>query len=222
MRAFLRLLALVFCCSLASAQTYPTKEVTVQPNATLPVVIVDGAKAGDIISIRFLPPSGFLLASAEVKTAGQPWTKVGKDTFTLTLSLGEAADKFHEAKFGGTLTPQIPGFGSGTITWDVSGKYRILGDHQGARDDRKRDPRGGLTTSKPGKGPTTEGKATHALTPVPNGFSISFVGTFTEEGSTTPFVGVHVRGTGADEATKTRCSSVHRRRGSARTGTTRT
>jgi len=164
-----------------NATEYP-KPFTVGPGDNGRQWIQKGLKVGDVMIVTFAAKPPYKLVSAYVtSSSGAAWTQTGF-TFKLIITKDIDTRSTLEAHWNGELSLDGPG-GVGQvkvkpkpITWDLTGLYTVLGDHEGAGDDLGRDPIGSLKSDKPnaGKPPVEAGKATY------DEATKSWVGTFTE------------------------------------------
>ncbi len=195
MKILLPALLMSCCLGLIQAESFtPTYTITKGSNGE--ATFTTSATAGDIIVVTFVAQSPYIMESATVEDPAKlGWKPNGGFSFKLIVPKGLDITKEHSAKFKGTLT--VKGTSDKKpepIPWDMDGKFKVLGAHQGVGHDQSRDPPATMTSDKPGNAPTTSGQATY------NPATGQFTGSFIEDGQN--FTGIFEGVVVADKATK--------------------
>jgi hypothetical protein len=160
-RIFLLVLPLsLSLISTASAETF-AKTVLVRPGDNGTLSITTRAAVKDTLTITFKAKDGYELVSADVDDPDKlGWKPAGGFSFSLTVS-GELKRNVNlTAKFFGKLKkkPADAGNGSGKkekkddelLDWNLEGRFKVLGSHEGTGVDEGRAPPGSLESKKPG------------------------------------------------------------------------
>ncbi len=143
---------LIFICCFIDLQaaTY-AKTFTVGPGHNGEHYIKTNAKVGDVLEVTVVPVECYEMKSCEVDDGAKlGWQSKGNCTWSLTVTDEMETAKDLKARFYGTLK-RICGEGESggapeDIPWDLTGKFTVFGECEGADHDNGRSPPAGLVT----------------------------------------------------------------------------
>lgn len=122
-------------------------------------VLTATAQVGDTVTVRFSPDECYEITSGDVDDIGKlGWTKIGNYVFRVTIPAKTKPSTTHEVRFHGTLRKTCGDSGGSDeeLTWERTGRIKLLPACEGIGCDNERKPPAALTAVKPGS-PAADG-----------------------------------------------------------------